>query len=190
MPRTGLSSEQIVETAASLADEIGFATLTMGVVAERLDMRPPSLYKHVLSLDDLQHRIATLAMVELGEQVRDALQGKAGRDALAALMRAVRRYVTAHPGRYAATIGEPFRGEDDPFLHAAARLLDSLAAVLVGYTIPTATTDHAARTLRCLLHGFAALLVADAFQWDADIDHTFEWMISFTDLGLRAISTK
>lgn len=190
MPRTGLSSEQIVETAASLADEIGFATLTMGVVAERLDMRPPSLYKHVLSLDDLQHRIATLAMVELGEQVRDALQGKAGRDALAALLRVVRRYVTEHPGRYAATIGEPFRGEDDPFLHAAARLLGSLEAVLGGYGISTADTDHAARTLRCLLHGFAALLVADAFQWDADIDRTFEWMTSFADLGLRAISSE
>jgi len=189
LPRTGLSSDQIVQSAAALADEIGFATLTMGVVAERLDMRAPSLYKHVLGLDDLQHRIATLAMVELGEQVRDALQGRAGRDALATLLTVVRRYVTEHPGRYAATIGEPFRGEDDPFLHAAARLLASLAAVLGGYGIPAATTDHAARTLRCLLHGFAALLVTDAFQWDADIDRTFEWMISFADLGLRAISS-
>jgi len=62
----------------------------------------------------------------------------------------VRRYVTEHPGCYAATVGEPFRGEDDPFLHAAARLLGSLAAVLGGYGISTANTDHAARTVRCL----------------------------------------
>jgi len=40
----------------------------------------------------------------------------------------------------------------------------------VVHPISTANTDHAARTLRCLLHGFAALLVVDAFQWDADID--------------------
>lgn len=65
--------------------------------------------------------------------------------------------------------------------------------MLGGYgisTANTANTDHAARSLRCLLHGFAALLVADAFQWDADIDRTFEWMISFADLGLRAISSQ
>ncbi len=186
MPRTGLSNEEIVETAADLADEIGFAALTMGVLAQRLDVRPPSLYKHVQSLDDLQHRIATLAMAELGDQVRDALQGKAGRDALAALLTVVRRYVTAHPGRYAATIGEPFRGEDDPFLHAGTRLLGSITAVLGGYGICADDADHATRTLRCLVHGFAALLIADAFQWAADLDRTFEWMISFADLGLRA----
>jgi len=189
VPRTGLSSEQIVQSAAALADEIGFATLTMGVVAEKLDMRAPSLYKHVLGLDDLQHRIATLAMVELGDELRDALQGRAGRDALAALLTVVRRYATEHPGRYAATVGEPFRGQDDPFLHAATRLLRSITAVISGYGIPAADADHAARTLRCLLHGFASLLISDAFQWDADIDLTFEWMIGFADLGLRGVSS-
>lgn len=39
-------------------------------------------------------------MAELGEVIRDAVQGKAGLDALAALMSAFRACVTAHPGRW------------------------------------------------------------------------------------------
>jgi hypothetical protein len=48
---------------------------------DRLGVRPPSLYKHVDGLADLQHRLATQAMTEFGEVLRDAVQGQAGRDA-------------------------------------------------------------------------------------------------------------
>ncbi|HEY6294941.1 MAG TPA: TetR/AcrR family transcriptional regulator, partial [Streptosporangiaceae bacterium] len=105
MPRAGLNGADVVASAAGLADEIGFPGLTMGLLAGRLGVRPPSLYKHVDSLADLQHRVASLAMAELGEVIGDAVQGKAGLDALAAIMSAVRAYVTAHPGRYTATVG-------------------------------------------------------------------------------------
>ena len=65
MPRAGLSGGEVVAAAAGLADELGFAGLTMGLLAERLGVRTPSLYKHVGGLADLQHQLATLAMTEL-----------------------------------------------------------------------------------------------------------------------------
>jgi len=114
VPRAGLTGDDVVASAAGLADEIGFSGVTMGLLADRLGVRPPSLYKHVGGLADVQHRLATLAMTELGEVIRDALQARAGRDALAAMLTAVRAYVSAHPGRYAATIGAEFTGPDDP----------------------------------------------------------------------------
>ena len=108
MPRAGLTGDDVVAAAAGLADEIGFPGVTMGLLADRLGVRPPSLYKHVSSLADLQHRVATLAMTELGEVIRDAVQGRAGIDALTALLTASRGYVKAHPGRYMATAGAEF----------------------------------------------------------------------------------
>ena len=109
MPRTGLTSDDVVTAAAELADEIGFGEVTMGLLAQRLGIRSPSLYKHVTDLADLRHRVATLAMTEAGEAVRDALQGRSGRDAVTALLTAIHSYATAHPGRYAATTGARFR---------------------------------------------------------------------------------
>jgi AcrR family transcriptional regulator len=168
-----------------MADEIGYVNLTMGLLAGRLGVRPPSLYKHVGSLADLQHQVATLAMTELGEVIRDAVQGKAGLEALEALLTAVRAYVTTHPGRYTATIGAEFTGPDDPLLAAGTRVINSIAAVLRGYGIGQAEMDHAIRTIRCTMHGFAMLEASRGFQWDADPDESFTWMIRFIDRGLR-----
>jgi AcrR family transcriptional regulator len=188
VPRTGLSGGDVVAAAAGLADETGYAGLTMGLLADRLGVRPPSLYKHVGGLADLQHRVATLAMTELGEVIRDAVQGRAGFDALAALLTAVRDYVSEHPGRYTATVGAEFSGPDDPLLAASTRVLDSIAAVLRGYGIGEAEMDHAIRTIRSTIHGFVMLDASRGFQWDADPDQSFDWMIRFIDRGLRGES--
>ena len=189
MARAGLSRDDVVAAAAELIDEIGYHELTMGLLAQRLGVRAPSLYKHVDGLADLQHRVATLAMTQLGDAVRDAMQGRAGRDALTALLTATRAYVTAHPGRYTATIGAEFTGPDDPLLAASARVIDSIAAVLRGYGVGEAEMVHAIRTIRCTLHGFAALQASNGFQWSGDPDETFDWMIGFIDRGLQAIGT-
>ena len=185
MPRAGLTGDEVVASAAGLADQIGFGAVTMGLLAERLGVRPPSLYKHVASLADLQHRVATLAMTELGEVIGDAVQGRAGSDAVAALMTAARQYVTAHPGRYTATVGAEFAGPDDPLLAAGTRVINSIAAVLRGYGIGEDEMNHAIRAIRCTLHGFAVLEASGGFQWDADPDQSFDWMIGFIDRGLR-----
>jgi AcrR family transcriptional regulator len=186
MPRVGLTTSDVVAAAAGLADETGFGNLTMGLVAERLGIRPPSLYKHVADLADLQHRIAALAMTELGDAVRDATQGRAGLDALSALLIATRAYVAAHPGRYTATVGARFSGEDDPLYRATARILAAFAAVLRGYGIADEEMDHAIRTIRCTVHGFAMLQASDGFQWTGEPDDSFDWMIRFIDHGLRS----
>jgi AcrR family transcriptional regulator len=188
VPRAGLSGGEVVAAAAALADEIGYAGLTMGLLAERLGVRTPSLYKHVAGLDDLQHQLATLAMTEVGDVIGDAVQGRAGADALAALLHAVRDYVTRHPGRYAATAGgggAVLRGPDDPLLAATTRVLATIAAVLRGYGIGEDEMDHAIRTIRCTIHGFAVLEASGGFQWSNDPDESFEWMIRFVDRGLR-----
>jgi AcrR family transcriptional regulator len=185
VPRAGLTGDDVVASAAGLADEIGFHAVTMGLLADRLGVRPPSLYKHVGGLADLQHRLATLATTELGEVVRDAAQGRAGLDALAALLTAVRAYVTAHPGRYAATVGAEFTGPDDPLLAASARIIGSIAAVLRGYGIGEDEMDHAIRTIRSTMHGFAMLEASQGFQWSGDPNESFDWMIRFIDRGLR-----
>lgn len=185
MPRAGLDAASVAAAAADLADEVSFHNLTMGLLADRLGVRTPSLYKHVTGLADVQHRVAVLAVSQLGDAVRDAIGGRAGRDALAAFATAFRDFVTGHPGRYAATVGAEFTAPDDPLLPASARILGTIAAVLTGYGIPADKMDHALRAMRSTFHGFATLQAANAFQWTGNPDETFHWMIEFVDRGLR-----
>jgi hypothetical protein len=125
-------------------------------------------------------------MTELGDQVRDAVQGRTGADALAAFAEAFRSYCTAHPGRYAATVAAEATGPE--LLQASARVLDSIAAVLRGYDIDESRLTHAIRTLRCMFDGFATLQVG--FQRTDDPEGGFEWMIHFVDRGLQPKARK
>ena len=187
MPRVGLNTAEVVAAGAAMADEVGIGRVSLAALAQRLGVKPPALYRHVDGLADLQHQIAALAMTEFGDALRDALQGKAGFDALAAMFTALRGYIQHHPGRYGATVGAEFHGEDDPLLVAGVRVINSIGALLSGYGIPADQTDHAIRTLRCTIHGFALLQAANGFQWSNDPDESFAWMIRFIDAGLRAV---
>ncbi|MFF3568517.1 TetR/AcrR family transcriptional regulator [Nocardia jiangxiensis] len=186
MPRAGLSRAEVVRAGAELADEIGFANLSMGLLAEKLSVRTPSLYKHVASLAELQHDIAALAMSQADILIRDAMHGLSGTEALRAFAHAFGDYVAAHPGRYNAINAAGFTGPDDPLLESSGRVIDSIAAVLRGYGIPDADMDHAVRTLRCAFHGFAALQASGGFHWTGEPQDSYEWMISFIDRGLRS----
>ena len=185
MPRAGLTAADVVQAAADIADERGYQQLTIGLVAARLGIRAPSVYKHVSGLAELQHQLATRAMSELGDAVAAAVAGRAGRDALAGLARACRDYVAAHPGRYAATVGAGFAGPGDPLLAASTRVIELIAAVLRGYDIPGPDLVHTIRTVRCVLHGWCMLQLTNAFQWSGDVERSFEQLISFMDYGLR-----
>ncbi len=142
--------------------------LSMGLLAERLGVKTPALYKHVTSQADLAHRIAVLAMAEFADAIRDAIQGRAGSDALAAGAQAMRTYVREHPGRYAAAdaAARP-TGPDDPIIPAVERVVASWAAMLRGYHLDSGQEIHALRMLRSVLHGFATLEAAGGFQIDA-----------------------
>ncbi|WP_405579713.1 TetR/AcrR family transcriptional regulator [Streptomyces sp. NBC_01190] len=190
MPRARLTPLSVTEAAAVMIDEIGFENLSMGLLAERLGVKTPALYKHVSSQADLAHRIAVRAMAEFADVIRDAIQGRAGSDALAAGAQAMRTYVREHPGQYAAgdAASRP-TGPDDPILPAVKRVVASWAAMLRGYNLDSSQEIHALRMLRSALHGFSTLEAAGGFQIDASVDDSFTWMINFLDRGLRDLTT-
>ncbi|GAB3660352.1 TetR/AcrR family transcriptional regulator [Actinocorallia lasiicapitis] len=189
MARAGLSKPEVIAAGARLADDVGYANLAMAPLAERLGVKTPSLYKHVDGLADLQRGIAILAMTELGDALRDALQGRSGRDALEAFALTFCGWVADHPGRYAATIAVRHSDDpdhpDDPLLAVSLRVADSVKAVLRGYDLPEDRLNDATRLLRSLFHGFADLQAARGFQWKGDPAATLDWMVDFLDRALR-----
>ncbi|MDX6207750.1 MAG: hypothetical protein QOE24_141, partial [Frankiales bacterium] len=50
-----------------IVDEHGLEALTLAAVAQRAGVAPPSLYKHVRSLDALLQKVSAVATAELAE---------------------------------------------------------------------------------------------------------------------------
>ena len=92
MPRAGLDAEAVVSAAAELADSQRLEALTLARLAQKLCVRPPSLYAHVNGLEDLRGRIGALGARELAAVLGAAAAGRAGREALEAVAHAYRAY--------------------------------------------------------------------------------------------------
>jgi AcrR family transcriptional regulator len=180
MPRAGLDRDRVVTTAAALADERGLSALTLSGLAERLGVRPPSLYAHVGGLDELRRELAADGTRRLSEKLADAAAGRAGSEALAAIADAYRAFAAAHPGRYAAL--QPAGDREDP---SARRIVSLLVAVLEGYGYAGEDAIHAVRAVRAALHGFVTLERDGGFGLAVDIEESFHRLVALLDDGLR-----
>ncbi|MFC7532456.1 TetR/AcrR family transcriptional regulator [Actinoplanes sp. GCM10030250] len=187
MPRAGLAPATVVAAGAALADEVGLAGLTMGLLAERVGVKTPSLYKHVASLEALQRGISLQAKRELGDALARAAAGKSGPDALRAYAATWRRWALDHPGRYAATVRAPSDQDDDEQDRLVANEgLQIMYAVLAGFGLSGTRSVDAARVMRSSLHGFATIESAGGFGLPRDVDRSFTFLLDTLIAGLRA----
>lgn len=163
MRRGALTPDAVVAEAARLVDEDGWEALHLGRLAERLEVRTPSLYKHVAGLPELRRRLRLEGLRGVAAAVGEAATVKE-------LGRAYRAYARTHPGLYAATIEAP--PEDDAELRAAA---DAAVAPLLRVT---GDDVHAARAVRAALHGFVTLERAGGFGRPESVDASFDRLLA------------
>ena len=188
MPRLGLTTTSVVGQGAELADEIGFAHVSVTTLARRLGIRTASLYAHVQGNDDLRTRIALLALQEMADRADREVAGRAGVDALMALGDVYRGYAAEHPGRYDAS-----RLPMDPSTAATSagpRHAALARAVLRGYDLDEAQQVHAVRLLGSTFHGFVSLELAGGFAHSKPpSQESWAAILSSLDLVLTSWST-
>lgn len=184
MTRTGLTPERLTQTAAELADEIGFDHLTVSAVARRLGVKDPSLYAYIRNARELKVRVALLALEELADAAAAALAGRAGKDALVAFAHAYRDYAKEHPGRYAAA---QFELDAETAVHSAAPRHSQLTrAILRGYDLPEPDETDAVRFLHSAFHGYVTLETLGGFSHTPrDPDASWTWLLTTLDTALR-----
>lgn len=161
MSRVGLTREKIIEAAANLADEKGFDHLTLAAIARLFNVRLPSLYAHLVSLDDLKKGVALLALQRLAEKTEEAIAGRSGKDALIGLANAHRSFAQEHLGlfqaaRYPLDVENAARS-------GGARLAGLNHAMLRGYNLHYEDRVHATRLIGAFVLGFSLLELAGSF---------------------------
>jgi AcrR family transcriptional regulator len=177
MPRRGLDRAAVLSEAAALVDAEGANALALARLAERLNIRLPSLYNHIANLADLRSAVAVLVARELAEVLRSAGLGRSGAAALTAMAEAYRAYAMAHPGRFAAARRAPVEADDE--LRAAldapvAVVLDVLTVAGIG----GANAIHLVRAFRAAIDGFAMLEMSGSFRLAEDVGESFRRMIA------------
>jgi AcrR family transcriptional regulator len=168
--RTSLA--EIVEAGRALIEEGGAARLTMQAVAERVGVKPPSLYKRVRDRDALLALVAEATVDDLTQRLG------ASDGALAGLAHAYRAFAHAHPEgfRLMFTVDGAAGSLDrasEPILRVARDLVGEDVAL------------EAARLITAWATGFIDMELAGAFRLGGDVDRAFEFGLERLERGLR-----
>ena len=186
--RPGLDEAQIIDVAAELADTVGLHHFTLKDLAEKLGVKPPSLYNHVANLDAVHRGLTLRALRDLADTMRASAVGLCGLDALRGVAQAELDYARQHPGLFSA-LHRTAEDQDEEVRLASHDLLDIVLAVLHGYQLEGEEGIHAARALRAALTGFVLLESKNGFGLPVEVEQSFEWMIVMLDAGLTAAKT-
>jgi AcrR family transcriptional regulator len=179
MPRIGLTPDQLVDAAAALADEIGFSALTLTELARRFDVKVASLYAHIRNSDDLNTRVALLALSKLADLADEAVAGRAGKDALVAVANVHRDFARAHPGLFEAAryrLQAPL-----PENNGGIRISRVTRAILRGYALSDTEATDAMRLLGSVFLGYPMLELAGSFS-HSQPDAQHSWLRSLDAL--------
>lgn len=182
--RPGLTEDVVVNAAIELVNAQGVEQLTVAALAQKLAVRPPSLYNHVRGLDGLRHAMVLRGLRALTAQMQRAVMGRAGFEALVSLAQAYRAFAAEQPGLYALTLRST--EDDEPEAQAAGRSgIEVVLAVLRGYGLEGDAALHATRVLRSALHGFVSLEMVGGFALPLSLDESFDHLLRMLDYGLR-----
>lgn len=183
VPRVGLTTDRVVLEAEELADEVGLPALTLAALAGRLEVKLPSLYKHVRGMDGLQRELAVRAKLELADVLGRSAVGRSRDDAVRAMAEAYRSWAGQHPGRYAATVRAATPG-DEADEAAGATATAVVLDVIGGYGLAGNDGVDAARAIRSALHGFIVLERDRGFGLPVDVDRSFDRLVDALCRGL------
>ncbi|MDR0270748.1 WHG domain-containing protein [Paenibacillus sp.] len=185
MAKMGLDRHTLLVAAAELADESGLDSLTLAALAQKLNVRSPSLYNHVKGLPDLRGALTVYCLHLLVETTRDAVIGKSGDEAILSLCEAYLRFARSRPGLYEAFYKVNMQQHEE-LDTAKQELLELFLRIMKPYQLGEEETLHSIRGLRSLLHGFAMLEQHSGFQMDLALDESVQYVLRIFLNGMNS----
>ena len=181
--KAGLDKDIILKTAADLADAEGIANVTLKALAEKLGVKPPSLYKHINGLEELNKALMLYGWKSLEKKVMRAAVGKSKEDAVRAIFYAYRDYVKEHPGVFEAMQWyNMYQSEEN--LQATEEIVAVLFQVLSAYDLQEEQKVHIVRMFRVFLQGFLMVEIHGGFGNPASITESFDFSLEILLNGI------
>ena len=179
-----VSKALVIETASQIADEQGLNSLSLKAVAEKLNVRTPSLYNHIESLDDLLREVAHKGMRSMNEQMAQAAIGKSGDTALKGVSVEYLNFIIEHPGVYETIQWATWHGTDET-AQIFENYINILSKIISSYNFPSESTEEILNLFTGLLHGFTTLQVRYAFSKPQKVRNELCNAVDTVLLGIR-----
>lgn len=150
----GLTREKIVLAAKEILQRDGFDGFSMRVLAESLEVKAASLYKHFASLDELILAVSLNVYEEFEALQNEAVaKTKTRQEALMALAMTFRGFGDAHPSFYHLLLIMP-KLEGEKLDYVATKLYAPVAQVIKLYKLDDEAKAHWCHIFMATVVGF------------------------------------
>lgn len=186
MARAGLDKNTVVEKAAQLSNRMGLEKITLKVLADSLNIQPPSLYNHIGGLEDLQRELMLYGWRHMVERMIEAAAGVSGYEAWEAICRAFYEYATENPGVFRAMLwyNKYQNGEAEK---VTERLFTICSKITSSLHISEENCNHLLRTFRAFLEGFSLLVNNNAFGHFLPVEDSFNLSLKVLIAGMKEL---
>ena len=189
MARAGLDKALVVEKAAQLANEVGLDHIQLKLLAESLNIQPPSLYNHIKGLDDLHRELMLYGWRHMEERMVEAAKVASGYAAWEASCQAFYTYATENPGVFSAMLWYN-KYRDDEAQKVTERLFSTLFQITATLGISEENCNHLIRTFRAFLEGFCLLVNNHSFGHALPVEDSFDLSLKVLIAGMKELEVK
>ena len=176
--------EEIIEVCVEIIDNDGFLNLSMKTIADRLGIKPPSLYKHFQGgLDEIKEFIMVYGWNTIDIKIARSAVGKSREDALKAMCYALRDFAHEHPGVFEAICWHnSYTSELNKEITKG--VITSLYAILDSLDFSDEKKMHVLRSLRGFVEGYAMLELHGSFGDKISLDESFAYGVDAMIAGI------
>ena len=153
----------VIQVTSDIADEKGLHNVSLKAVAEKLNIRTPSLYNHIDSLDDLLREVAHKGMRAMNERMTQVAVGNYGDKAIKAIAVEYLNFMIEHPGVYETIQWATWNGTDET-AELFGNYFSLLKTLILSCNFKSEKTDDILNLLTGILHGYTTLQLRYAFS--------------------------
>ena len=184
--RKGLTKETILDAAEELLRQGPPGSLTTGALAEKLGIKPASLYNHIQSTDELFTELGLRAIRSLSRRLSASVENRSREDAVFALAQAYRAFAHESPALYFLILRIPMM-RNGTLAEALPEFVRPILSLLDGFNLTDTEKNHWQRVLRSVMHGFSTEELCGYFSHStADRDESYRLAIGTVLSGILA----
>lgn len=179
-----VTKADVIQTTSDIADKNGLSNVSLKAVAENLNIRTPSLYNHIDSLESLLREVAHKGMKVMNERMVQAAIGKIGDTAIKSVGIAYLNYMIEHPGIYETIQWATWHGTEQTG-EIFSNYLSLLKTLILSCGFNQTYIDEILNLLTGVLHGYTTLQLRYAFHQPEEVRAALENALDTVLLGLH-----
>lgn len=184
MSKNSINDEKIIEAAVLIVNKVGLDNLSLKMIADELNIKSPSLYNHITSLDEIKQRLMIYGWKQIEEQMIDSVIGVTGYEALENMCNVFHDYATNNKGVFTAML---WYNKYENKENVTAKLFTIVFKIMRPLNITDENINHIIRTLRSFLEGFALLVNNNAFGNPISIKESFDLSLKIIMNGIKSL---